>query len=132
MIITVMDNMVIKIDIEKMLSRYSLLCGILAFLLCFNSFKDGMYDGFVLGAAAVVLSAVSKKGGEKRTGAKFGMALGIISILFSVFLYYGFSMFYTLTKDPVNGPQFLSMIEELLQNYGMKLEDFLYPLRSVR
>ena len=130
MIKPAMNRIVLKIEPDKSFARYSFLFGIFRLIVCTSAFREGMFDGFLLGVMAITLSRVSKKDGKRRASAKAGLIFGILSVVLSCFLYYGFSAFYTFAHDPVAGPQFLSMMEELFSAYGMSLEDFLHLLRG--
>lgn len=128
--IRLMNKVVIKIDPERIYARYSLLMGIIALFVCFTSVMDGMFEAFVTGAFAIVLSVCAKKDGRKPTGAKIGMALGILAVLVSSFMYYGYCMFYNYMKDPVAGPRFLELLEKSFQPYGISVDDFITMLRG--
>lgn len=72
----------------------------------------------LFGAAAVMLSVLSKKGKTFSGMAKAGLILGIISIILSILLFFYFLIAMQMIKDPANA----QMVQEIMRQYQSLFE----------
>lgn len=117
------------VDQYTMFSRYSLFCGVFSFLMPFIDYPNGIFTGFIFGAAAITLSILACKEKKKHTCAKIGRITGILGVILSSVLFYSFYSFYSLASNPETSGQVISFLSEFLGNYGLSIESFISTLR---
>lgn len=108
--------------------RYSLICGISGFVLLLFFFPSGMYLGFFFGSIGFACALVSRR----ITGKAYipGFILCGLCVAFSLFFFFTLLSFYDAIRDPVIGPRFLEMFQNLMEQQGIPLEEFTEIMNS--
>ncbi|MDO4488668.1 MAG: hypothetical protein Q4B67_06240 [Eubacteriales bacterium] len=127
-----MDKKEIKIEFNpfSLLSRYAALCGVASIVFPFFVGLEGVYTGFIFGAAAISLFIAARKSDTATGAATFGLVMGIIGILCCFFFYASMYLFFSVASEPENNSELMSVFETVLSSYGMTMEDFVAAVRS--